>query len=143
MPRLTGKTLGGEYVALDDFRGRVVLLNVWATWCEPCRDELPELQRLHVRRADEGLTVLGWSVDKPQALARARSLLHQAGVQYPVVLDPDGREIEELAIRGYPTTFVVGRDGTLRWRRDGIVKPDDQELATVLRAALDEAAPQG
>jgi hypothetical protein len=57
-----------------------------------------------------------------------------------VVLDPDGRELEELGIRGYPTTFVVGRDGTLRWRRDGIVKPDDEELATVLRTALAEPA---
>jgi cytochrome c biogenesis protein CcmG, thiol:disulfide interchange protein DsbE len=137
-PPLSGKTLAGEYVALEDFRGQVVLVNVWATWCGPCREELPELARLAREHRDAGLVVLGISVDAPGARRQVLRLVAEAGVDYPIVLDPHGRQLGSYQIQGYPTTFVIGRDGTLRWRRDGMIRNDDEPLAAVLRDTLAE-----
>lgn len=140
-PRYTGKTLEGEYVALEDYRGRVVLLNVWATWCTPCREELPELQALHRKHGNEGFTVVGVSVDKPQALGQVRALVKQLGLAYPMVFDPGGEAVNTFEVSGYPTSFLLDRTGTIRWRRNGIIRPGDSELQAALRAALAQPAP--
>jgi cytochrome c biogenesis protein CcmG, thiol:disulfide interchange protein DsbE len=141
-PRYTGKTLEGEYVALDDYLGQVVLLNVWATWCAPCRDELPELQALHRKHGSDGFTVVGVSVDKPQALGSVRSLVKQLGLEYPMVFDPGGDAVLTFDVSGYPTSFLLDRAGKIRWRRNGIIRPNDSELEAALRAALSQAAPE-
>jgi len=140
-PELAGKTVTGETISLADFRGRVVLLNAWATWCEPCKKELPELARLHQTREKDGLTVLGVSVDKVRFLPAVRRLMKDNGVTYPVLLDPDGHIVGAFQIRGYPTSFIIGRDGTLRWRRDGLIEPDDGEVGKQLELVLSEPVP--
>jgi thiol-disulfide isomerase/thioredoxin len=138
-PTVQGKTLEGEYLALSDYRGKVVLLNVWATWCAPCRKELPELVALHDRYGKDGFVVLGVSVDQPGARGQVERLVKQFGLDYPIVLDPGGVGLDALSIRGYPTSFLIGRDGTLRWRRDGLVEPGEGELAGQIKAALAES----
>jgi peroxiredoxin len=135
-PAFQAKTLDGEYVQLADFEGRVVLLNVWATWCEPCKKELPTLVSLDQKYRDQGLTVLGVSTDVPSNYGTLRAMVAQHGIAYPIVLDPNGREIAGYGVRGYPTTFVIDREGNLRWRRDGIIRDNDGELAAQLEAAL-------
>ena len=140
-PELTGKTVTGETISLADLRGRVVLLNAWATWCEPCKKELPELARLHQSREQDGLTVLGVSVDKVRLLPEVRRLMKDNGVTYPVIFDPDGQVVGAFQIRGYPTSFIIGRDGTLRWRRDGIIEENDGEVGKQLKLVLSEPAP--
>lgn len=135
-PRYTGKTIDGEYIQLEDFRGKVVLLNMWATWCEPCKKELPELASLHRRHASRGFSVVGVSVDKPQALGKVRQLVGQFGIDYPIVFDPSGEAVATFELTGYPTSFLLGRDGKIRWRRNGIIKPQDQELGAEIEAAL-------
>jgi cytochrome c biogenesis protein CcmG, thiol:disulfide interchange protein DsbE len=140
-PRYTGKTLDGEYVALDDYLGKVVLLNIWATWCTPCRDELPELQALHRKHGPDGFTVVGVSVDKPQALGQVRTLVKQIGIEYPIVFDPGGDAVLTFDVSGYPTSFLLDRSGKVLWRRNGIIRPNDSELEAALRSALSRAAP--
>lgn len=140
--RVYGKTLGGEYRSLEDFRGQVVLLNVWATWCEPCRQELPELARLHRQHKDEGFTVLGVSIDGARDEGKVRSMASQFALPFPILLDPRSRTVTELQVVGYPTTFVISRSGQIRWRRDGIITEHDAELATALKAALAEPVPE-
>lgn len=135
-PRLTGKDLAGEYVALDDHRGKVVLLNVWATWCEPCREELPELQRIQATHGGESFTVFGVSIDADRDAPKVRAMAERFRLGYPVMLDPGGKSVESLDVRGYPTTFVLGPDGTILWRRDGILLPRDPEVETQIKAAL-------
>ena len=137
-PELKGRTLGGERFTLSEHRGKVVLLNVWAQWCKPCKKELPELQRLHKKHEGDGLVVLGVSVDKVRAYPLVRGLVNDHGLTYPIVLDPDGKSVEAYGVHGYPTNFVIGRDGTIRWRRDGMIKDNDGELEQQLRLALDE-----
>lgn len=135
-PTYQGKTLEGEYVALADYEGKVVLLNVWATWCAPCRKELPELVALHQRHGADGFTVLGVSVDRPGARGRLQAMVRQFGLTYPIVHDPDGSGLAAFTIHGYPTSFLIGKDGTVLWRRDGLIEPNDGELAGQLKAAL-------
>lgn len=143
IPVFGGKTLAGDAVSLADHRGKVILLNIWATWCTPCRQELPELQNLHRTLGDQGFTVIGVSVDKPAALPRARALVSELGLTYPNIFDPDGRAVEAFDVAGYPTSFIIGRDGKMRWRRDGLIRPEDDEVESELEAALAEPKPAG
>ena len=135
-PQYQGKTLDGDYVALSDYKGKVVLLNVWATWCAPCRKELPELVALQSKHGGEAFTVLGVSIDNPGAKGRLEAMVRQFRLNYPIVHDPDGSGLDPFTIRGYPTSFLIGKDGTLLWRRDGLIEPNDGELGGQLKAAL-------
>jgi peroxiredoxin len=135
-PEFQGKTLAGDYVQLSDFAGKVVLLNVWATWCKPCVKELPELARLsHAYPADD-FVVVGVSVDTPNARGAVAHKVKQFGLDYPIVLDPNGRSLQAYDLRGYPTSFLIDREGKVRWRRDGLIQENDGELAAQIKAAL-------
>ena len=136
-PQFQAKGLDGAYVQLTDYEGKVVLLNVWATWCTPCVKELPELVELSHEWADEGVVVLGVSVDKPSDLAAVRRMVARFGIDYPIALDPNGRGLREWGIKGYPTSFVIDGKGNIRWRRDGIIVENDGELAAQLKAAIE------
>lgn len=139
IPPFAGVSIRGEPLTLADYRGRVVLLNVWATWCEPCRTELPELRALHERLGPRGLTVVGVSVDAARDATTLRTMVSGFNLGYPVIHDEKNRIGGPFRIVGYPTSFVVDRAGVLRWRRDGLIKPDDPELLAALEAALAEA----
>jgi len=136
-----GETLRGEPFALADLRGDVVLLNVWASWCEPCKEELPTLADLYRERGHEGLKVVGVSIDAVRAHNEVRRLVQEHRVPYPIVLDPKSTIVPILKVNGYPTTVIIGRDGEVRWRRDGLIERDDPEVATELKAALDAPKP--
>ncbi|MBC8072370.1 MAG: TlpA family protein disulfide reductase [Deltaproteobacteria bacterium] len=140
-PALAGKTVDGEPFELTALRGQVVLVNVWATWCAPCREELPELRALHEAHAARGFTVVGVSVDRPAALRQVVQMADSFGLTYPIVFDPESRVANAWNVHGYPTSFLVDRDGNLRWRRDGLVRPNDAELTALLELALAAAAP--
>lgn len=140
-PALAGKTIDGQPLSLQDLRGQVVLVNVWATWCKPCTTELPELARLHRELSPQGFSVLGVSIDKRQVLPKVRSEVARYQLGYPVLFDPESRAVHPWNVHGYPTSVLVGRDGTIRWRRDGMIHPNDPELAKQLETALAQAAP--
>jgi thiol-disulfide isomerase/thioredoxin len=136
VPAISFAPEDGSATSLDNWKGRVVLVNLWATWCAPCRKELPELVALHEKHGPQDFTVLGVSVDRPGARGRLEAMVRQFGLGYPIVHDPDGTGLDAFAIQGYPTSFLIGRDGTLLWRRDGIIETNDGELEGQLKAAL-------
>jgi cytochrome c biogenesis protein CcmG, thiol:disulfide interchange protein DsbE len=107
LPRLSG---GGEE-SLDDYRGQVVVLNFWASWCEPCRQESPMLQRWHERIEERDATVLG--VDAFDEIGRARAFVEEYGLTYPMLRDGDGSTRESFGIVGFPETFVIDREGRI------------------------------
>jgi cytochrome c biogenesis protein CcmG/thiol:disulfide interchange protein DsbE len=119
-PPLSGATLSGGTADLTRMRGRVVVLTVWASWCPPCRDELPVLSRTVRSYSGGGIAFLGiLTRDTPTA---ARSLLTQSGSGDLVnLLDPDGSMAVTLGATGVPETYVVDRDGTIRARHIGPV----------------------
>jgi len=119
---------GGEMWTLSSLRGRVVLLDVWATWCEPCRDALPIYGDLQKEFAARGLEVLTINIDAdPQPIA---AFLEEAKVSLPVLRDPEARVAEsKLKVKLMPTAFLIDRKGVVRHVHEGF---DEGELATWL-----------
>lgn len=136
VPALEAVTLAGDPVALADLRGEVVLLNVWATWCVPCRQEAPELQSLHESHGGRGLRVVGVSVDNRGAEDQIRAFVDEYGISYDIWWDPDGTAIEEFGAAGVPLTVLIDRDGRIAWRHLGAFHADDPTLVRALRATI-------
>jgi cytochrome c biogenesis protein CcmG/thiol:disulfide interchange protein DsbE len=107
LPRLSGD---GEE-SLEDYRGQVVVLNFWASWCEPCREESPLLQRWHERLEKRGATVLG--VDAFDEIGEARAFVDRYGLTYPMLRDGEGSTRETYGILGFPETFAIDREGRI------------------------------
>lgn len=135
-PSYAAATLEGDTVSLEGLRGSAVLLNVWATWCAPCRHEMPELQALQDRYGGRGLEVVGVSVDRAGAADEIRSFLEEVGVTYTILHDPGERVTDLFSVYGLPATFLIDREGTVVWRRIGPLRADEAELAEVLDEIL-------
>ena len=115
LPLLSGTGRG----SLADYRGKVVVLNFWASWCEPCRDESPLLQRWHERISGSGGTVVG--VDVLDVTGDAKAFAAKYGLRYPLLRDGDGETLKDFEVAGQPWTFVIGRDGRIAAVRRGPV----------------------
>lgn len=102
--------LDGHAWTLKDLKGKVVMLNFWATWCPPCRKEMPDLEALHKQFEPQGLVILGISDDDPE---KVREFVQKQGTTYPVLLDPGSKVNELLHIQGIPKTFVYDREGKI------------------------------
>jgi cytochrome c biogenesis protein CcmG, thiol:disulfide interchange protein DsbE len=99
---------------LAEYRGQVVLINVWATWCAPCRVEMPSIEALHQAYSPRGFKVLAVSIDDPGHAETIRSFVKQYKLTFEVLHDPQQKIVELYDISGYPETFVIGRDGVIR-----------------------------
>jgi len=113
-PDFALQTLDGKTVRLSDFRGQPVLLNFWATWCGPCRLEMPAIQE---RYNDGAFEVLAVNFDESAALVRR--FAEELNLSLPIVLDPGGQVQELYRVRGYPTSFLVDEDGVVRFLHIG------------------------
>jgi cytochrome c biogenesis protein CcmG/thiol:disulfide interchange protein DsbE len=123
LPRLGG----GGRAALADYRGQVVVLNFWASWCKPCRDESPLLQRWHRRIKARGGTVLG--VDILDVTGQAQEFIDEYRLTYPMLKDKDGEGLEQFGVVAYPETFVIDRRGRIAAVQRGPVDDDFMETS--------------
>jgi peroxiredoxin len=124
-PSFTVEGIDGASHSLTDYRGKVVVLNFWATWCIPCRAEMPDLEheaRLH--RSDP-VVILG--IDWKEAAATVRDFAQGLGVTYPMLLDADGRVYETYRVGALPTTFIIDARGRLLKSRIGIASREEIE----------------
>ena len=123
-PGLTLPELGGEErkISLSDYRGQVVVLNFWASWCKPCKDESPLLERWHQRLKDRGGTVLG--VDMLDITGDAQDFIDEYKLTYPMLKDKDGRGLEAFGVVQYPETFVIDRKGRIAQAQRGPVNDE-------------------
>lgn len=138
-PSYAAATLAGDTMRLDDLRGRVVLLNVWATWCTPCVEEMPALQRLHEQLDERGLSVVAVSVDAGPGGGDADvlSFVDQFGLTFTVLRDASGRIEDAFGVAGLPTTFVIDRDGRIQRKVLGARDWDDPALASEIESLLE------
>ncbi len=135
-PSYRAVTLGGDPVRLAGLEGEVVLLNVWATWCVPCRQEIPELQALHEAHSGRGLRVVGISVDGRAVTDQVRAFVDELGMTYDVWLDPDHGALTAFGATGVPLTVLIDRGGRIAWRRLGPLHRDDPELLAAVDSLL-------
>ncbi len=135
-PAYATLALDGDSVSLAHMRGRVVLLNVWATWCHPCRDEIPELQAIHTRYQARGMELVGVSVDTDGNDGAIREFMKEFKMTYPVWRDPDERVLSQFLVIGVPATFLIDKAGVMRWRKTGPIMPGDTSLSNAIERAL-------
>jgi len=112
VPRLEGADLTGQAWRLSDLRGKAVLINFWASWCEPCRAEMPSLQALAERHGPGKLVVL--AVNFKEGAGTAQRFVQRANLQLPVLLDPLGQTAKQWGVRAFPTTILISADGRVR-----------------------------
>jgi cytochrome c biogenesis protein CcmG/thiol:disulfide interchange protein DsbE len=112
-------TLDGRRVSLSDYKGSVVLINLWATWCEPCRMEVPDIEAAYRAHRGEGFIVLG--VDLQESAGTVKSFVDQFGITYPVLLDAKGEVMKAYRGSGLPMSLIVGQDGVIRVRHTGVL----------------------
>lgn len=139
-PGLSARALSGEARTLASLRGQVVLVNVWATWCEPCRQELPILAAMHTRFAGDGLRIVGVSVDRDRTAAQLEGFAARRKIPFEIWHDPGDSASAALGVATLPATFLVDRSGCLVWRRTGAIEADDTTLEPAIRRALAQRA---
>jgi thiol-disulfide isomerase/thioredoxin len=135
MPEYAAMYLDGSKFELAGKRDKVVLLNVWATWCGPCRFEIPELQTLHDRYAPKGFEVIGVSVDE-SGVESVRQFVDEQKMRYPVAVDPEGKLATLLHTDVLPTSVLLDRNGRIVWKKYQAIAPNDTELKKAIEAAL-------
>lgn len=135
-PEYRAAALSGDTVALSSLKGQVVLLNLWATWCAPCRHETPFLESLYTDKKDAGLHIVGISMDTGDAREQVEDFVKEYGVTYPILVDPQMKGMDTWQVLGLPASFLIDRDGVLRWMRFGPVSADDKEFMDALSATL-------
>lgn len=116
-PDFTLHAMKGPNTRLQELRGRVVMVNFWATWCGPCRQEMPHLNRLHEKYNRAGLVLLGVNVDDDPANAAA--VATKLGIQFPVLLDTDKKVSDQYDLQAMPSTYLIDRDGKVRFVHRG------------------------
>jgi thiol-disulfide isomerase/thioredoxin len=133
-PSLALKDLQGHPRSLSEFRGKVVIVNFWATWCEPCIEEMPSLQKFKDRLADEKVEVIG--VNLGEGEVRIKSFTDKTGIRFPILLDRDGVAQKSWKVIGVPATFVLDAHGRIRYSYTGVLDFSDEALNTQIRRLL-------
>lgn len=129
-------TLQGDTISLESLKGEVVLLNLWATWCTPCREETPYLQEIYEQHRDAGFRIVGASMDTRNQAEAVRMFVEEYEVTYTILHDPAMRGMDVYQALGLPATFLIDREGTLRWLRFGPIPEGDPEFLAALDAVL-------
>lgn len=135
MPAYEGETLDGKTFSIAKERGSVVFLNLWATWCGPCRFEIPELEALHQKYSARNFKVVGVSLDDGGA-GPVRQFVADHKMTYPIVLDPNGKLANIFQTSVIPTSALVDPNGKIVWKHYGVVTMNDPELVRALEKAL-------
>lgn len=135
-PDFTLRSNSGSNVKLKELRGRVVLINFWATWCGPCRQEMPLLESLHKRYRDTGFVLLGVNID--DSPDKARTMAKGLGVSFPVLFDSKKAVSRAYQVSGMPTTVIVDRDGKVRFVHRGYRPGVEEKYLDQVRGLLKE-----
>ena len=135
-PAYQATTMTGTPISLADMKGKPVLMNVWATWCGPCRKEIPDLRAIHEAYKDRGLEVVGISVDADGSDDAIRDFLKEFRMDYTIWRDPNETVQATFRMAGVPTTFLIDKQGVLRWRSTGALEPGDSSLTRAIEASL-------
>ncbi|MDR0403212.1 MAG: TlpA family protein disulfide reductase [Treponema sp.] len=121
---------------LEDYRGKVLFLNLWATWCGPCRAEMPSMEKLYRRFREQGLEMLALNIQEQKADVEA--FMRRNGLTFPAALDADGRIARQYGVMGIPTSYILDRQGRVILRLVGSINWDDPKIFAAFEALLAE-----
>ena len=127
---------GGDTVTLDKLKGQVVMINFWASWCGPCRTEMPLLDQMYKRYSALGFTLLGVNVESDSK--DAEKLLQQMPVSFPVLFDKENKVSKLYEVNAMPSTVFIDRKGNVRYLHRGYKNGDESEYLNQIRALLKE-----
>ncbi len=150
-PDYRATDLGGDSVALSNLFGEVILLNIWATWCPPCREEMPSMQRLYEALGPAGLRIVAVSIDAEEGSVDAggrpggdvADFVEEYGLTFDVWLDPSGRIQRAYRTTGVPESFIIDRDGRILRRIPGPTEWDDPAYIALFERLLAQERPPG
>ena len=135
MPEYTAALLDGGKFDVAAERGTVVLINVWATWCGPCRYEIPALEKLHKKYESRGFKVVGVSIDEGSR-EPVKAFVADHSMQYPIAHDPDGKVATMFQTEVIPTSVLIDRNGKIVWEKRGAIEENEEPLTKAIEAAL-------
>lgn len=113
-PDFTLDTLDGNQVTLSELRGKILVINFWATWCPPCREETPALEKVYEQYKDSGMVILGVNLTDQDSVSEVEFFVQEFKLTYPILLDRDGSVSALYQLKGLPTTLFVNREGIIR-----------------------------
>ena len=135
MPAYTAALLDGGSFDVAAERGKVVLINVWATWCGPCRYEIPALEKLHQKYESRGFKVVGVSIDEGE-LQPVKQFVSEHDMRYPIAHDPDGKVANMFQTEVIPTSVLIDRKGKIVWEKRGAIEENEEPLTKAIENAL-------
>ncbi len=140
-PELTARDLQGAPRSLADYRGKVVMLNFWASWCPPCLREMPSMERLRLKMAGRPLAIV--ALDSAETADEVNGFLSRMKLGFPILLDPDGSNTKRWKVFALPTTFMLDADGRVRYVLTGPTEWDEGEALVLIESLLDESPKRG
>lgn len=132
LPDFTLSDTEGKTHTLSDYRGKVVMLNFWATYCGPCIKEMPSMQRLKEKMAGKGFSILAVNMAEEKQNVDAFFAKHKIKIDFPVLLDPEGEVVEKWMISAVPTTFIIDPKGKIRYALYGGLEWDSDDVIKTL-----------
>jgi thiol-disulfide isomerase/thioredoxin len=135
-PKFQLTSMAGKPVNLDQFKGQVVMLNFWASWCGPCRAEMPILEKLHTKYKPMGFAMIGVNVEPDSA--EAAKWLKATPVTFPILFDTKSEVSKLYSVQSMPSTVIIDRKGNLRWLHRGYKPGDENEYLNQIRALVRE-----
>jgi thiol-disulfide isomerase/thioredoxin len=135
-PKFRLDSMAGKPVSLDQYKGQVVMINFWASWCGPCRAEMPVLEKLHAKYKPMGFTMIGVNVEPDSSLAA--NWLKSTPVTFPILFDTKSEVSKLYSVAGMPSTVIIDRKGNLRWLHRGYKPGDENEYLDQIRALVRE-----
>jgi len=134
--------LNGKMVKLADLRGKVLFINIWATWCAPCREEMPSLENLYKKLKGPNFEMVGISIDK-DGKKSVEPFVKQLGITFPILLDPASATAAKFQITGVPETFLVSQEGIVLHHLIGPTQWDKQSIADALKNLVEKRFSSG
>ena len=128
--------LNGNTIVLSGPKGKIVFLNFWATWCSPCREEMPSMQKLYARFKDKDFAMVAVSLNEPASAVK--KFFKDYNLTFTALLDSDGELMSPYGIRGIPNTFIIDRDGTIIGKAFGPRKWDDQKAIALFENLINK-----
>ncbi len=139
-PELKARDLSGTPKTLADYRGKVVLLNFWASWCPPCLHEMPSMERLRVKMAGRPLEIV--ALASAESVEDVKPFLSKMKLGFPILLDPDGSNTKRWKVFALPTTFLLDAEGRVRYVLTGSTEWDEGEALRVIESMLPKPGAQ-